>query len=362
MGILNVKPFVTIYWLEKMSKLHGIAYEIKEGDSLWTIAEEQLGDPREWPRIFAFNNMPAIKALGNRVIEDPDLIYAGETLQLPILSGMPGARGKGSNRDFKSGATRSPHVAPKSLKDALQTTRMPYAVACKIEKNLPIHNPNPNVRVKIKLSCNLTVKLARQVLVSHVVDSGMQVTLNNEAEVIKDKLISHNEYNYDLGRKRISFSNCMIANATNIAAPKTALGFEFKSSSGMPVLKAEIIYPKLEGKIDNAHYVATDAKIVIEIEGNPNTKSPEPARVAVPQRAFRSSHQSAHSFFRISDADVGLIKSSAFVAISLFCAVGGGALLAATFPLQAAFAMTVLLVAGVATSAAYLAPSGNKAI
>ncbi|MFE6894811.1 LysM peptidoglycan-binding domain-containing protein [Streptomyces sp. NPDC057694] len=47
---------------------------VKPGDSLWSIAEEELGDPTLYPKIAEANQ---------DVIEDPDLIYPGEQLSIP---------------------------------------------------------------------------------------------------------------------------------------------------------------------------------------------------------------------------------------------------------------------------------------
>jgi nucleoid-associated protein YgaU len=50
-------------------------YVVKPGDTLRSIAEEQYGDPAEWPRIYQANRA----VIGS----DPDNLVAGTTLQLP---------------------------------------------------------------------------------------------------------------------------------------------------------------------------------------------------------------------------------------------------------------------------------------
>ncbi len=62
-------------------------YVVHPGDSLWSIAETQLGDGGDWPAIAALNlgrTMPD----GLRFI-DPSLIHAGWTLQMPDEGGAP---------------------------------------------------------------------------------------------------------------------------------------------------------------------------------------------------------------------------------------------------------------------------------
>jgi len=49
-------------------------YVVKSGDSLSKIAKEILGDAGRWPEIFEANKDK---------IEDPDLIYPGQELDIP---------------------------------------------------------------------------------------------------------------------------------------------------------------------------------------------------------------------------------------------------------------------------------------
>lgn len=50
------------------------SYTVVDGDCLWDIAQDKLGDPMRWQDIFALNT--------DR-ITDPDLIYPGQTLRMP---------------------------------------------------------------------------------------------------------------------------------------------------------------------------------------------------------------------------------------------------------------------------------------
>jgi len=47
---------------------------VKEGDSLWAIAERELGNGSHYNEIFAANR---------EVIENPDLIYPGQKIRIP---------------------------------------------------------------------------------------------------------------------------------------------------------------------------------------------------------------------------------------------------------------------------------------
>lgn len=55
-------------------------YEVKEGDTLWDIAEREYGDPQKWGVIFEANKESEENPDG---IEDPDLIHPGQELVIP---------------------------------------------------------------------------------------------------------------------------------------------------------------------------------------------------------------------------------------------------------------------------------------
>ncbi len=52
---------------------YGFVYEVEEGQSLWMIADNILGDPYKWMTIYTMNPW----------MGDPDLIYPYQVLILP---------------------------------------------------------------------------------------------------------------------------------------------------------------------------------------------------------------------------------------------------------------------------------------
>ncbi len=50
-------------------------YQIQKGDSLWKIAKEFYGNGNDYPKIFEANK---------EVIKDPDLIFPGQQIRIPM--------------------------------------------------------------------------------------------------------------------------------------------------------------------------------------------------------------------------------------------------------------------------------------
>lgn len=58
-------------------------YTVQSGDTLWDIADKQLGDPMLWPKIYQLSC--TIRQSDGRLLSDPDLISTGWQLHLPRL-------------------------------------------------------------------------------------------------------------------------------------------------------------------------------------------------------------------------------------------------------------------------------------
>lgn len=65
-----------------------VAYEVRPGDSLWRIAERLLGDGFRWGEIWELNARREMER-GRRFV-NPDLIYPGWWLELPLSAGYSG--------------------------------------------------------------------------------------------------------------------------------------------------------------------------------------------------------------------------------------------------------------------------------
>ncbi|MDD9950537.1 MAG: LysM peptidoglycan-binding domain-containing protein [Zetaproteobacteria bacterium] len=79
-------------------------YHIKRGDWLSKIAIQVYGDMSKWPEI----------ARANRKITNPDLIYAGDTLMIPIINAQAEEFAKSYQAQHHSGAAVTPEASENS--------------------------------------------------------------------------------------------------------------------------------------------------------------------------------------------------------------------------------------------------------
>jgi hypothetical protein len=66
-----------------------VSYTVKPRDSLWKIAEEQLGDGFRWREVWELNR--GVPQGDGRVLHDPDLVRPGWVLRLPSDAVLPAA-------------------------------------------------------------------------------------------------------------------------------------------------------------------------------------------------------------------------------------------------------------------------------
>ena len=117
-------------------------YTVQRGDTLWDIADEQLGDPTAWPEIWEDNAGDDMG--GGRTFDDPDLILPGWELDLPGADPAEAANSLG-RRSAGRRATRSRRTHPKSLRlpdvIAIETEPSPVAATPATDQRAPSHRP-----------------------------------------------------------------------------------------------------------------------------------------------------------------------------------------------------------------------------
>lgn len=82
------------------------SYIVQEGDTLWEIAGQFLRNPERWADIWQ----------PDEYLDNPDLIYPGDTLKLSILGGTPRVFVQRGDREV---ATVSPQIREEALQSAI---------------------------------------------------------------------------------------------------------------------------------------------------------------------------------------------------------------------------------------------------
>ncbi|MGP4102902.1 hypothetical protein [Nonomuraea sp. KM90] len=85
-------------------------YRVQEGDSLWTIADEQLGSPRRWPKIWKLNARS--EQPGGHTFTDPALIQPGWNLHLPSKRSKPPNTASAADTPPVSNVAPTPSSSP----------------------------------------------------------------------------------------------------------------------------------------------------------------------------------------------------------------------------------------------------------
>lgn len=100
-------------------------YVVKKGDTLWDIADDRLGDPRDYPKIFKASRH-TVQPDGRHLV-DPDLIYPGWKLTLP--TDKPDRQGVPKPNNGADSETDKPKPAPTSSPTIPETTPSPVSTS-----------------------------------------------------------------------------------------------------------------------------------------------------------------------------------------------------------------------------------------
>lgn len=105
---LSIASFSTLMSVHGQTSMlvtdYPTSYTVQEGDTLWEIAGQFLRDPERWVDIWQ----------PDEYLDNPDLIYPGDTLKLSILGGTPRVFVQRGDREVEM-------VSPQVREEALQS-------------------------------------------------------------------------------------------------------------------------------------------------------------------------------------------------------------------------------------------------
>lgn len=256
-----------------MPVLPAVPHRIKSGETLSGIAQCMLGSAKEWPRLYAFNNMDDVLARGGARIANPDIIRAGDIIYLPVIGP------KRSTSPLPPQNKGQPSQLGRTLMQQVATSSVPFAIAHDIKRHLVTLDYGTYI-ARVSISCRFSLTKPNRVLLTQVLGKGFEFTAKNEVGNAYAQLISDTKIQFDPKLRTIGVSCGLITKANGVKGPKAVLGIAGFTALGMLVLRAEITCPELKGQIGTAAYVAVSVKFAVEIEPRAPRMSPVP--VAVP--------------------------------------------------------------------------------
>jgi LysM domain-containing protein len=275
----------------------GRRHIVRTGESLWRIAEETLGHGARWPRIWRYNNRAAVIRVTGRGIPNPDLIYPGQILLIPILPNTGVTRLSGSAPAPASGhgpagaVLTAPSSNPKvpgggPLSRQLPHAQSPISIKYRLDdiKFPPIVQPGLIMEVRMTGDVLLmTQKAYPAVYVTQRRELEFQAV--SQANQALNSLINDTRLIYDSRENKLTYRAMLVTKSSTPNAPAMAMGMQIDSMSPVPKLRFEFRFPKLQGSLPLFNYSAIDIKIVVELtpkrEDEPRNTA-QPARIAQP--------------------------------------------------------------------------------
>ena len=234
-----------------------------------------------------------------RGIIDPDLIYIGQRLIIPVVpNGGVAPRGAESKPEQLVSATKNsvgrnqkmpspqPVRQPGPLSRELPKVESPISLKYKLED---IKVPPVDVGIAIieySMTGLVVLRSSKSYPATYVTNRNeIESQAVHEINHAFGKLVSDNHFIYNAEKKQVTLRTMIVSKSNTPNAPSSAIGIELPSNSPMLKLRAEIIFPKLVGRIGLVPYTALNVKFVITITPKlqpPLGPSPQPIRVREP--------------------------------------------------------------------------------
>jgi DNA-binding SARP family transcriptional activator len=110
-------------------------YHVKKGDSLWRIADKELGTPRRWPKIWKHN--AGSRQPDGQTFRSPAVIYPGWKLRLPFKSHKPARATPTAERPLATNTTAEPTPSSTTPQPQPSSTQVSYETGDREAIHLP---------------------------------------------------------------------------------------------------------------------------------------------------------------------------------------------------------------------------------
>lgn len=219
----------------------GKRYVVQTGDSLWSIAGANLGDPLRWPEIFEHNNRPNVAVSTGKKIANPNLIFIGQTLYIPLALPKPGTR-TAPQRPVP------PTARPAPAQDARQPARRSIRSAplqYRLDDLPTITIASPTHIATVKLSGLITLQSKKTLDYVTFSQKGFEIQVKREADHALGRLVTNTLVGVNERTGEITFEAGITSHANHPNALSMTAAAGVSSTTGLPVLKGKITAPPI---------------------------------------------------------------------------------------------------------------------
>jgi hypothetical protein len=290
-------------------KMAGTQYTVKKGDTLWDIAGATLGNPTQWPRIWKYNNRATVIGITGRGIPDPDLIFPGQLLLIPVLPG----KSSSSAPSPKPSAGKPPSPSPpspsppspsppspspqplrpptppakpsKKLSDELKDISSPISFKYRLDDLRFPPIIEPGVVIEIRMTGDIVLMTQRSYPALYVTQrQEIEAQVTTQANHAFGSLVNDTRLIYDGRQKTLTFRSMLVSQSNVPNSVSTAVGIQMDAQNPIPRLRFEFRFPKLSGALPPFNYNAIDVKVVAELTPNvPPMNGPSPQKSREPE-------------------------------------------------------------------------------